>query len=122
MAILRKSLQKKLETIAPIMGWSTDVWADNRKMRVGAVLIDNQPMYGGYCLRRITNPEGGQTNIGRSMRMSPKEFDAWLDGVAWAMGYAAGMKDEEAKRGLPSSHALGEYYTGEHNGRTQPHL
>jgi hypothetical protein len=112
-----KSIQKKLETLAPIMGWSTEPWLDNKRMRVGAVVIDNQPIYGGYCLRMITNEQGGQTNIGRGLRMSPKEFDAWLDGVAWAMGYAASKHQEDVLTNLPRSHATGEYYAGEHQAK-----
>jgi hypothetical protein len=106
---------KRLRDLAPIMGWRNDVW-DNSKMVPGAVFADYYKYGGGYHLSQISSPTGGERVIGPRKRMSAKEFDAFLDGVAWAMGWASSAAPRQDLQMLPNGGDFGLAITAKAHG------
>jgi hypothetical protein len=67
--ILKKDIEKKFARVVTLLNlpkgqiWKRDEATGTMKARVGAVLLDYAPMYGGYQMRQITNEGGGETNL-----------------------------------------------------------
>jgi hypothetical protein len=89
--ILKKDIEKKFAHLIVLMNlpkgkiWTRDEATGTMKARVGAVLLDYAPMYGGYQMRQITNEGGGETIFPPSgmwsNRLPTREFAAFLDGM-----------------------------------------
>jgi hypothetical protein len=84
-----KQINERFARVCNLMGWSQDVIAEQSdgktetKWRVGAVVLDNNPSFGGREVTRVTS-EGGGTSPITSRRMNAQEFIAWCEGICVA--------------------------------------
>jgi hypothetical protein len=110
--LTKKYFDKVVQDMSIYMGWKPKVWNEDRTMNVGAVFVDYYKYGGGYRLCRISSPTGGEQTMGPHGRMSAKEFDAWLKGVQWAMGYASSMQALKKPIDVPCNSTWPDMWVG----------